>query len=482
MDSQMNLMKIGIPLTEIGRRDWLKTAGICSAASILSGTRGLAATAASAGKVRGVVFMVSDGMSPGVLTLAESYSMLTRKRGTRWWQLFNDRSAARGLMDTASASSMVTDSAAASSAWGGGQRVNNGEINVDAAGREITPIAAILKKKSDTRIGLVTTATVTHATPAGFAASVPARGNEMSIAPQYLNRVDVILGGGKGYFDPKQRPDKRDLAGDFVKEGYQIIGNRNDLLASRSEKLLGTFTTGHLPFSIDRDHDEVIAGKIPTLTEMAMAALSRFLVGDKPFLLQIEGARIDHAAHLNDIAGLLGDQLAFDDAIAAVLEKTAGRDDILVVVTSDHGNSNPGLSGTGNAYGESTQRFARITRMKSSHEKLFGEWRKIKNGDAGQLDGLVNKHLDFNLHPTEAAALLDILNNRPVTEWSHQLEKPEGLLGQFAGNHTGIGWVGTSHTSDPTLVSATGPQAERFSGMVVNTDVFTHLMETLGGA
>lgn len=477
-------MKTETDTSHIVRRDWLKAAGIGGASAIFSSTRGLAdpTRAAPVKKVRGVVFMVSDGMSPGVLTLAEAYSKLTRKRGTRWWQLFNDRSAVRGLMDTASASSMVTDSAAASSAWGGGQRVKNGEINIDATGKEITPIAAILKRKCDARIGLVTTATVTHATPAGFAASISGRSDELSIAPQYLNRVDVILGGGKGYFDPKQRPDKRDLAGEFVKAGYQLIANRDELLASRSEKLLGLFTTGHLPFSIDRDHHQDIAKTIPTLAEMTVAALSRFLTGDKPFLLQVEGARVDHAAHLNDIAGLLGDQLAFDDAVAAVLEKTAGRDDILVVVTSDHGNSNPGLSGVGNAYSESTRHFERIARMTSSHEKIFNEWQKIRSSDTKQLDELIRKHLDFNLLPAESTALLDILNKHEVTEWNHQLEKPEGLLGQFAGNHTGIGWVGTSHTSDSTLVSATGPQADRFSGIVINTDVFTHFMETLGGA
>jgi len=115
---------------EIDRRDWLKTAAIGGAAVIFNGTRASAEPIGTpARKVRGVVFMVSDGMSPGVLTLAEAYSKLTRHRGTQWWSLLNDRNAARGLMDTASANSMVTDSAAASSAWGGGQRVNNGSIN-----------------------------------------------------------------------------------------------------------------------------------------------------------------------------------------------------------------------------------------------------------------------------------------------------------------------------------------------------------------
>jgi alkaline phosphatase len=73
----------------------------------------------------------------------------------------------------------------------------------------------------------------------------------------------------------------------------------------------------------------------------------------------------------------------------------------------------------------------------------------------------------------------EMLRGHDVIEWNHQLEKPEGLLGQFVGNHTGIGWTGTTHTSDPTLVSAIGPQAARFSGMVRNTDVFRHLTELL---
>ena len=464
----------------IARRDWLKTAALGGATAFLAGTETRAEPEKKpAGKVRGVVFMVSDGMSPGVLTMAEAYSKLTRKRSTAWWKLLNDKSAARGLMDTASASSIVTDSSAASSAWGGGQRIKNGQLNVDASGRAITPIAAIFKKARSGRVGLVTTATVTHATPAGFAASSPARGNEHDISLQYLDRVDVILGGGSGFFDPKQRPDKRDLGGDFVKAGYQRVVDRDALLASRSERLLGTFTAGHLPYSIDRDHDSELARKIPTLAEMAMAALSRFLAGDQPFLLQIEGARVDHAAHLNDIAGVLGDQLAFDDAVAAVLAKIANRNDILVVVTSDHGNSNPGINGTGNSYGESTQRFSRITRMKASHERLFTDWMKVKKGDAKQLSGLVQTHLDFQLKPAEADALLDAFNKRPIIEWSHQLYKPEGLLGQFSGNHTAIGWTGTSHTSDPTIVTAVGPQSERFGGLVINTDVFTHLTETL---
>jgi alkaline phosphatase len=383
-------------------------------------------------------------------------------------------------MDTASASSLVTDSAAASSAWGSGQRINNGVINIDPAGRELTPIAAALKRRPATRVGLVTTATVTHATPAGFAAVVPQRNLEALIAPQYRDRVDVILGGGKKFFTGEGRTNQRDLREVYASSGYQVVADRDQLLAARNPRLLGVFSAGHLPFEIDRRHDASLTKSVPSLTEMALAALTRFLAQDQPFLLQVEGARVDHAAHLNDIGALLGEQLAFDDALAAVLAAVAGRDDILVVVTSDHGNANPGLNGMGAAYGRSTAAFETITRARTSHEALFAAWTARRERDPARLATLVSGGLGVTLQADEAAALAASFAAGPVREWNHLLAKPEGLLGQFCGNHTGIGWVGTTHTSDPTLISAVGPQAQRFSGMVVNSDVFGHLVEVLG--
>lgn len=107
-------MKLSSGADDIARRDWLKAAGLGGAAALLPGHEAFAQPASfPAKKVHGVVFMVSDGMSPGVLSLSEAWSQLTRKRGTCWRQLFDDPTATRGLMDTASANSLVTDSAAA---------------------------------------------------------------------------------------------------------------------------------------------------------------------------------------------------------------------------------------------------------------------------------------------------------------------------------------------------------------------------------
>src|SRR5690606_14792938 len=106
--------------------------------------------------------------------------------------------------------SPVTDSAAAASAWGSGSRIFNWAMNMLPDGRALTPIAP-LAKRAGRAVGLVTTTRITHATPAGFAAAAPSRNLEDDIAPQYLDVVDVLLGGGRRHFDSAQRRDKRDL-------------------------------------------------------------------------------------------------------------------------------------------------------------------------------------------------------------------------------------------------------------------------------
>src|SRR5882757_5584363 len=118
-------------------------------------------------EAKNIIFMVSDGMSTGTLNMADM--LLQRKYGRQstWMQLYSQNKVSRALMDTASANSLVTDSAAASSAWGGGVRVNNGALNVEANGTFHTPILQKFKAAGKS-VGCVTTVPITHATPAGF--------------------------------------------------------------------------------------------------------------------------------------------------------------------------------------------------------------------------------------------------------------------------------------------------------------------------
>jgi alkaline phosphatase len=461
---------------KIGRRDWLKLSGLGGAATLLNSCN---TTEKEKTEVRGIVFLVSDGMSSGVLTMAENFSQIVRNKGTRWWEIIADPSSVRGLMECSSADSYVTDSAAASSAWGGGVKINNTAVNIRPDGSESTPILRHLKKLGR-RTGLVTTATVTHATPAGFAAVTANRDDEHLIAPQYLGTVDLIMGGGMDFFSPKKRIDSRDAITPFTNAGYELLENRDSLLKSKSDKILGLFNGSHLPFEVDRLNNPELIKKIPTLAEMSEVALKNLLGHPEKFLLQIEGARIDHGAHANDIAALLWDQLAFDDAIAKVLELTAAHKDILVIITSDHGNSNPGLNGTGKNYADTNKAFKKITNMTASYDTLYEEWGRLSGNTAENLSALIKKKLGFSLKENETAALYSSITTGVGSEWSNQLDNPLGLLGQFAGNHTGIGWTGTSHTSDPTMISAIGPQSDRFSGIVPNHEVHRHFLELLG--
>lgn len=435
---------------------------------------------ATSKKPRGIIFCVSDGMSQGVLSMTEAFSNQVRSKGTTWWELLANDQAVLGLMDTASSSSMVTDSAAASSAWSAGKRVPNGQINFDENGKRLESIGETLEKKR-VRLGLVSTASITHATPAGFAASVVKRGQEDRIAPQYLNRVDVILGGGSKFFDPKTRKDKKDLFGKFAQQNYDVVQSREELLKSKSKKILGTFASGYIPYTIDRDQDPEMQKKVPTLAEMSEAALSRFLDDDAPFLLQVEGARIDHAAHKNDIGAILNEQLAFDDAVAKMLAMTAGHDDILIVMTSDHGNANPGLNGTGAGYRQTNDHFAKIAQIKGSAEGFLGKWKRTKNKSSDEMSKLMEATYGFQPSPSELEAMMDRISGKKVTEWSHQLSNPVGLLGQIVGNVTGVGWTGICHTSDPTQLTSIGPGAKSFAGLVRNDSVRDRILGLLLG-
>ncbi len=465
-----------MPSSSINRRNWLKVGALGSAGAFLPT---ISKAQSGPRKVNGVVFMVADGMSHGVLSMAENFSKVLYGKGTRWWQLLSAPDTTHGLMETSSANSYVTDSAAASSAWGGGVKINNRSVNVRPDGTFSEPIMQTAKALGH-RTALVTTTSITHATPAGFAAVAANRTDEHLIAPQYLDTVDILLGGGMKYFDPSSRVDSRDVLGLFQKNRYHLMKSLATLRqAPIAERYLGLFAEDHLPYDVDRLESIDLLKTVPTLAEMSSFALSKLLKEDKKFLLQIEGGRIDHGAHANDAAGLLHDQLAFDRAIGVVSNLLRSRSDILLVITSDHGNANPGLNGTGPEYTATNSLFHSLTRTKCSYEKLLIDWGMSGENSIENLSLLVSERLGFDMKDEELNTLFASLIGRPITQWSDQLSSPFGLLGQFHGNHNGIGWSGVSHTADPTQITAVGPQSDRFAGIIPNHEIHGHLLELL---
>jgi alkaline phosphatase len=476
-------------MSSLLRRDFLRT-GLTGGALLLTSPLGAQPPPPSArrsepGRARNIIFLVSDGMSLGTLAMAERHLRRHAGHGTHWLNLYNRPDVRRALQDTASASSPVTDSAAASSAWGCGHKVKNGSINIDPDGRPHPPILS-LAKAAGFGTGIVSTATITHATPAGFVAQVTARAEEGDIAVQYLSSgLDVMLGGGAKFFDPARRADRRDLFADFARVGYHVVRDRAALgRAPAAGPVLGLFAESHLPYALDHRADPALTAAVPPLAELARAALARLATGPRGFVLQIEGARIDHAAHANDIGGLLFDQLAFDDAVGVAVEFAAGRDDTLVIVTSDHGNANPGLNGTGGSfdsrggsYGDTLACFDRLTRFRQTNVWTLAGLKAASTAD--QVRDRVKEATDIALVDDEIELLRRALR-KEHREGYRVRNAPLIALGQVLANYTSVGWTGIAHTTDYTELAAFGPGSEGLRGLLQNTALFGVMMHALG--
>lgn len=465
-----------------------------------AGALGIAATALPFGggvrakRPKNIVFMVSDGMSLGVPAMLDHFLQLTEGEPSFWRELMEDPAATQGLQDTRSLSSLVADSAAASSAWGAGRHVWSGMINAYPDGTKLRPLYDILGEHRMRR-GLVSTATITHATPAGFAASIPNRDDEHIIAQDYLAaEIDVILGGGDRFFAPGKRKDGRDLYAEYGAKGYAVAKDKASLEGAKAGKLLGVFSNSHVPYFVDRQHDPALAG-VPGLEQMATVALDRLKGGKEGFILQVEAARVDHAAHANDFAGLLYDQLEFDRTIRAVVEWARKDGETLVVITSDHGNSNPGLDGAGDEYYDSTAGLLTVAGMTRSYESMLpafatggmngksydaaGKGDKI-NPTVPNVQGLVERDLGVKLTPEEAQIVVDGLTGKSPLRPIDQYSLASSALSIALNNHTRVGWTGRQHTDDYTLVTAVGPGREAFAGLNANVSFHEKLLSLRG--
>lgn len=412
-------------------------------------------------------------MSMGVPTLVNYLSQRLDGKDSYLAQLLAEESTVIGLQDTRSLNSLVTDSSAASSAWGSGRYIWNGQVNMFPDGTKLATLTQLLTHHR-VRCGLVTTATITHATPAGFCVNAPDRDDQDFIATEYLTSgVDVLLGGGQRYFDPDQRKDKRDLYADFARAGYTVAKTRSEMMNARGTRILGVFSRSHIPYWVDHKHSPTLMASTPTLAEMSEKALQVLSRSSEGFVLQIEGARIDHAAHSNDLAGALYDQIAFEAAVKVAIDFARKDGETLVVVTSDHGNGNPGLNGYGEEYIDSTAGLLSVAGMKASYEAMNA----IVDKDKTKWPDVLNDKLGIKLSAVEAAVLT--AEKSPFAS-SIFYGNANATLAIVLGNHTKVTWTSTNHTADHVIVAAYGPGAEQFHGLTTNVSYFDRILSQKG--
>jgi alkaline phosphatase len=265
------------------------------------------------GEVRNIILMIGDGMGVGQITAAEI------ENGED--DLVISSLPYHSLVRTYSYSGYVTDSAASATALATGYKTMNGMISMTLdGGKPVTVVEAAESIGMST--GVITNTRVTHATPACFMAHVDSRGKEYDIADQILiSGVDVVMGGGRTYFD----------SNDPSLAGYTVVTSTADLLEFESGKLLGLFSEGYMSYEAGRD-----PMLEPSLTEMTEKAIQ--LLSDDPdgFFLMVEGGRIDHSCHANDLDNTVIETLSFDSAVLEALEYASNRNDTLLIVTADH--------------------------------------------------------------------------------------------------------------------------------------------------
>lgn len=465
---------------QFSRRDFLKTGALSSLAlgsGLLGKNNPQKEISSEFGDAKNVIFLVTDGMSSGTMALADIVKQKQFGEKTNWIQLYeSDREYHRGLMDMASLDSVVTDSAAAASSWGSGQRINNGAVNWGPNDEEYKTICEIFRDAGKST-GLVTTARITHATPAGFGINMSSRNMEDEIAEQYAERrYDLLMGGGNRHFDPGMRADGIDLYREFEANGYTVVKDKSQLSsAGRNGKLLGIFSDSHMPYTIDHQTIPQLQQNVPTLAEMTSAALERLEQNSDGFLIQIEGARVDHAAHANDAAGLVYDQIAFDDAIKVVMDYTENRDDTLVILATDHGNSNPGLSGMGDRYLDSDESLETLFDYKHSFEWLYDE---LSTGTptASQIRNAVEVATQTQITGKESGMVRQAFRGQFEAPFRYRSGAGAVLSGVLA-NYNGIYFMSTNHTADYVELAAWGPGSDRLPNFVKNTDLFDLMVD-----
>ena len=424
-------------------------------------------------KAKNIIIIVSDGMSIGTLNMTDLYLSRKMGTGTNWLQLYKDNKVNRALMDMASASSIVTDSAAASSSWGGGVRINNGGLNVSKNGEPHLPIWQKFKKAGK-KAGCVTTVPITHATPAGFCVNSKSRNAQEEIAEIYLEqKFDVMMGGGDAYFSSEKRKDKKDMYKAFESKGYKVVKNRNEMLSAAIDKpILGVFDDNGLPYSIDQQNNKELSQQIPTLADMTKKAIDTMENNAKGFVLQVEAGKVDWAAHGNDITGLIYDQAAHDEAIKVAMDFAEKDGETLVIITTDHGNANPGV-----IYGnKANDNFDAIQKYKHSNEwilKGFG-----KETSISQVKERVDYANNFSLTNEEAKLLLTYYSNLKTEKGLYNPKHlPFKALAEIQKKHNSVGWISMHHSADYVELAMYGPGSQLLKPFIKNTDLHYLMLE-----
>jgi len=329
---------------------------------------------------RNVIFFVGDGMGITTVTAARIREGQLRGETGEENQLAFERLPFTAFSKTYNTDFQVPDSAGTMTAMMSGVKTRAGVLGVDASvargdfeAAAKGSVPTLLEQAEDRGLwtGVVTTTTLTHATPGACYAHTPERDWEVDaklppaareagfpdIARQLVefshgDGIEVALGGGRAFFMPASardpeyptqtgaRVDGRDLVAEWQKRnpGGVYAWKAEQLKAvdpAKTPHVLGLFEPSHMKFEVDRPSDP--AGE-PSLSEMTAKAIDVLARAPKGYFLMVEGGRIDHGHHAGNAFRALGETIEFSNAVRVALERT-NPEETLIVVTADHSHT-----------------------------------------------------------------------------------------------------------------------------------------------
>ena len=416
-------------------------------------------------KPKNVIVFIGDGMGLGQIEIARH--MEYGKEGT----LFIESLPNVALVRTYSANNQVTDSAAAGTAIATSVKTNNKSIGVNAEGAEVDSILDDFQKTGH-KVGVISTNTVTDATPAAFTASVADRykGQPEAARQMLANEYDVLLGGGWKYFGPKKQ-DGNDLLPKFEQKGYALVKDKSQLAnVGEVDKLLGLFNKSYMNYKQDRDE---LNSQEPSLELMTQKAIDVLKKDKDGFFLMVEGARIDHAAHAADITGVWHEMMEFDRTVKQAWEWAKDRNDTLILVLADH--ETMGLSVT------EPMEIDALKQISVSPEYMAGQLTKAADGksfEPASVRAVIKKYAGFEVTDQQVAEFnKNVLSEKGKLKYQY---KVGWEIGSIIDEHYQAGVIDRDvransstgcHSSNMVPLFAAGPGSQYFEGVLNNTDV-----------
>lgn len=440
-----------------------------------------------------VFYFIGDGMGVNQVNGAEMY--LAEQEGRIGVKPLLFTTFPAGTMATTfSATNSVTDSSAAGTALATGEKTYNGAVSMDDDKNVLSTVAE-RAKKAGRKVGIATSVSVDHATPAAFYAHQPNRSRYYEIALD-LPKAGFDFYAGSGFLKPTTTADKKEAPNVFpiIEEaGYTIARGLDEYKekAADAKKMILIQKEGAepscLPYAIDHEEGDLT---LPEITESAVSFLSKR--NKKGFFLMVEGGKIDWACHSNDPVTVFEEVIDLDNAVRVAYEFYKKHPkETLIVVTADHETGGMGLG-----IGKYELHLKSLLNQKQSQDllsKAITDLRKDKAGKASwnEIKDLLTEKMGFwkelPLTWEQEKMLRDeyeqsFVKNKVVFEESlyARTEPLAAAARKVMSQIAMVGWTSSSHTAGYVPVFAIGAGADLFTGKMDNTEIPKRIAKAAG--